>query len=227
VPAAASYQPARLPDPTRPLAGERVRLEPIDAGRHASDLFEAADPSRPDADPRLWDFMSFGPFSSAAELAEWAAARQGDVDPLTYAIVDLKAGRAAGSAALQRATPEHGFIEIGHVWFGPPLQRTPQGTEAILLLLRHAFDELGYRRVEWKCDVRNARSRAAAERLGFRLEGVFRRHMIVKGASRDTAWYAIVDEEWPEVAAALERWLAPDNFDASGRQRRRLQDLRA
>jgi hypothetical protein len=126
-----------------------------------------------------------------------------------------------------RMEPAHGCIEIGHIWLGAPLQRTAAATEAIFLLARHAFDDLGYRRLEWKCDAANARSRRAAERFGFTFEGVFRKHMIVKGRNRDTAWYAIVDDDWPAVRAAFEAWLAPGNFDADGRQRETLESLRA
>ncbi len=125
-----------------------------------------------------------------------------------------------------RITPEHGVIEIGHIWFGTALQRTPAATEAIYLLARHAFDDLGYRRFEWKCNAQNAPSCRAAERFGFTFEGIFRQHQIVKGRNRDTAWYSIVDGEWPAVGAGFERWLAPENFDDDGRQRRSLAELR-
>jgi RimJ/RimL family protein N-acetyltransferase len=126
-----------------------------------------------------------------------------------------------------RMTPEHGSIEIGHIWFGAALQRTPQATEAIFLLARHVFDDLGYRRLEWKCDAANARSRRAAERFGFSYEGTFRHHMVVRGRNRDTAWFAIVDDDWPAVSDGFERWLAPANFDAAGNQLAALESLRS
>ena len=143
-------------------------------------------------------------------------------DPYFYAVVDGASGRASGVVSFLRVAPEHGVIEIGHVWFGGPLQRTPQATEAIFLLARHAFEVLGYRRLEWKCDAANARSKAAALRFGFTAEGVFRQHMVIKGRNRDTAWFSIVDGEWPTVGAAFRAWLAPENFDADGRQRAAL-----
>jgi RimJ/RimL family protein N-acetyltransferase len=221
-----SFIPARRPDPAVTLAGRLVRLEPLDAARHAGELFRASDVARPNADPRLWDHLPYGPFADAGALADWAAARAGSTDPVFYAVVDAATGLAGGVVSLLRITPEHGVIEIGHVWFGAALQRTPQATEAIFLLARHAFDALGNRRLEWKCDAANARSRAAAQRFGFTFEGVFRQHMVVKGRNRDTAWFAIVDGEWPAVRAAFEAWLAPGNFDADGRQLRSLADLR-
>jgi RimJ/RimL family protein N-acetyltransferase len=219
------WTPARRPDPGATLAGARVRLEPLDVPRHADDLFAAAQGDG--ADPRLWEYLAYGPFADAAAFRAHLAAQEGSTDPLFYAVVDLATGRAAGVVSLLRIEPDHGAIEIGHVWFGGPLQRTPQATEAIHLLARHAFDDLGNRRLEWKCDAANARSRAAAERFGFTFEGVFRQHMVVNGRNRDTAWFSILDGEWPAVNAAFTAWLAPENFDAAGRQRRALADLRA
>ncbi len=227
MPAAVSppnFQPARRPDPAARLTGRRVRLEPLDAARHSGDLYLAAQGAG--ADPHIWDHLSYGPFADAGELAGWAAARAGSTDPVFYAVVDAATGTAGGVVSLLRITPEHGVIEIGHIWFGAALQRTPQATEAVFLLARHAFDELGNRRLEWKCDAANARSRAAALRFGYTFEGIFRQHMVVKGRNRDTAWFAIVDGEWPALRAAFEAWLAPENFDADGRQRRALADLR-
>jgi RimJ/RimL family protein N-acetyltransferase len=200
-----------------PLDGRRVRLEPVDAARHAADLFAAA--HGPGADPRLWDYLPYGPFSDAKELSAWLAALEGSEDPLFLAVRDRDADRLRGMAAYLRIAPEHGSIEIGHIWFGAGLQRTAAATEAIFLLAAHAFDDLGNRRLEWKCDAANARSRRAAERFGFTFEGVFRQHMVVKGRNRDTAWYALLDHEWPRVRAAFAGWLDPANFDADGRQR--------
>jgi RimJ/RimL family protein N-acetyltransferase len=154
------------------------------------------------------------------------AADAASEDPLFYAVIDLRDGRAGGVASYLRITPEHGVIEIGHIWFGRTLQRTRAATEAIYLLARHAFDDLGYRRLEWKCNAANAASRRAAERFGFTFEGIFRQHQIVKRQNRDTAWYAMLDHEWPPIRAAFEAWLHGANFDAGGRQRRRLSEIR-
>ena len=156
------------------------------------------------------------------ERLEWAAA---SADPRFFTI--LLGGRPCGVASYLRDEPEHRVIEIGHIWFGESLQRTTAATEAIHLLARHAFDDMGYRRLEWKCNALNERSRRAAERFGFTFEGVFRKHMIVKGKNRDTAWYAIVDDDWPAIRAAFEAWLDPANFGEDGRQLRSLASLRA
>ena len=217
------WTPARAPA-REPLEGVRVRLEPLDAARHAGDLFAAAQGEN--ADPRLWDYLPYGPFENAGELRAWAQDRQESEDPRFYAVVDEATGRAAGVASFLRVDPAHGVIEIGHIWFGRELQRTPQATEAIYLLARHAFDQLGHRRLEWKCDAGNARSRAAAARFGFTYEGTFRQHLIVKGRNRDSAWFSLLDGEWPAVRRAFVAWLDPANFDADGAQRRRLRDLR-
>jgi RimJ/RimL family protein N-acetyltransferase len=214
--------PSRRPDHT-PLQGERVRLEPLDPARHAEALWAAA--HGPEADPRLWDFLPYGPFSDPAAYTAWAAEAARSADPLFYAAVTGDRG-PAGVVSYLRMAPEHASIEIGHIWFGAALQRTPAATETIYLLARHAFDDLGHRRLEWKCDAANDRSRAAAERLGFTFEGVFRQHMIVKGRNRDTAWYALLDGEWPAARAGFEAWLDPANFDAAGRRRRGLAELR-
>jgi RimJ/RimL family protein N-acetyltransferase len=198
-----------------------VRLEPLDPERHTGDLLAAAA-----GDPRLWHYLPYGPFADAEELRGWLAERATSTDPLFLAVVDTATGRASGVVSYLRIEPGDGCIEIGHIWFGAPLQRTPAATEAIYLLARHAFDDLGNRRLEWKCDAANARSRRAAERFGFTFEGVFRQHMIVKGRNRDTAWFSLLDGEWPAARAAFEAWLAPENFDADGRQRRPLAALR-
>jgi RimJ/RimL family protein N-acetyltransferase len=217
------WTPARRPDRT-PLAGTRVRLEALDAARHAGDLFAAA--HGPGADPHLWDYLSYGPFADVAALREHLTSQERSEDPRYYAVIDLATGRAAGVVSFLRVDEANGTIEIGHIWFGAPLQRTPQATEAIHLLARHAFDGLGHRRLEWKCDAANARSQAAARRFGFTPEGVFRQHMIVKGRNRDTAWLSILDHEWPAIDAAFTAWLAPGNFGADGRQRASLAQLR-
>ncbi|MFN8202409.1 MAG: GNAT family protein [Solirubrobacteraceae bacterium] len=215
------YQtPARRPTGAG-LVGTRVRLEPLSADRHAGELFAAAQ-GEGATDPKLWKYMPYGPFADVADLGAWVREHESSDDPRFYAVIDSARGSAGGVVSYLRIEPPHGCIEIGHIWFGAALQRTPQATEAIYLLARHAFDDLGNRRLEWKCDAANARSRAAALRFGFRFEGIFRQHRVVKGRNRDTAWYAIVDGEWPAIRAAFEAWLDPANFDADGRQRRPL-----
>lgn len=208
--------PARVP-----LEGLAVQLEPLDAAGHAAELFagsHAGDEAR-----RVWTYLWHGPFADEQAFASWLRDCAAADDPVFYAIRDETTGRAAGMASYLRIAPRDGAIEIGHIWFSPALQRTRAATEALCLMIRHAFDDLGYRRVEWKCNALNAPSRRAALRLGFRFEGIFFRHMIVKGRNRDTAWYSIIAEEWPERRAAFERWLDPANFDAEGRQRRALE----
>jgi RimJ/RimL family protein N-acetyltransferase len=155
-------------------------------------------------------------------MLAWAAE---SIDPLYFALVTPHDQRALGIASYLRITPEFGVIEIGHIWFGTPLRRTTAATEAIFLLARHAFDDLGYRRLEWKCNALNAASRGAAERFGFTFEGVFRQHQVVKGRNRDTAWYAITDRDWPPIRAGFESWLSSENFDLRGQQKRRLLPL--
>jgi RimJ/RimL family protein N-acetyltransferase len=211
---------AELPARTR-LEGETVRLEPLDVARHGKDLFA----STTGAD-YTWDYLAYGPFSDSEEFMRWLDSRAPLDDPLTFAIIDRSAGVARGLASFMRIVPEHGVIEIGHIWLSPRLQRTRQATEAIYLMSRYAF-ELGNRRLEWKCDALNAASRKAAERFGFVFEGVFRQHMVIKGRNRDTAWYSITDSEWPSRQSAFEAWLSQENFDQSGRQRRALAELRA
>jgi RimJ/RimL family protein N-acetyltransferase len=207
------------------LNGELVRLELLDPPRHAVQLFTASHGA--DADPHLWDHLAYGPFASQTEFTAWLEERAASADPLFFAIVDMATMVAQGMASYMRIVPEHGVIEIGHIWFAPALQRTRQATEAIFLLASNAFDALGYRRLEWKCDALNERSRRAAERLGFTYEGIFRQHMVVKDRNRDTAWFSITDGEWPVRRAAFKAWLAEENFDESGRQRESLSALRA
>ena len=198
-----------------------MRLEPVDPSRHATDLFVSSAGA-----PSLWHYLAYGPFGNQGEFTAWLKGRAASNDPLFYAIVDQASGQAQGMASLMRIKPEHGVIEVGHIWFAPVLQRTRQATEAIYLLARHAFDHLGYRRLEWKCDSLNGPSRRAAERFGFIFEGIFRQHMVVKGRNRDTAWFSITDGEWPARRAAFEAWLSPKNFDTGGKQRRSLVAIR-
>jgi len=214
-----NWRPARLPR-REVIRGRYARLEPLDARAHAPALFAAT--HGPGNDPRLWDYMFVGPFASQKDFSAWLGACARSQDPFFFAIVDRKRG-AAGMASFMRINPGHGVIEIGNIFFAAALQRQREATEAIFLLLRHAFDHLGYRRVEWKCDSRNLRSRRAARRFGFRFEGLFRQHMVIKGQSRDTTWFAIIDKDWPSIARAYRRWLKPGNFDRDGRQRSKLR----
>lgn len=220
---ALAWTPARPPGHIV-LVGATVRLEPVDPARHAADLFAAGHDER---DPHLWDYMSVGPFADEGDFAAWLQTAATSTDPLYFAVVDQDTGRPAGMVSYLRITPAHGVIEIGSIWFGPALQRTRQATETIYLLARHVFERLGYRRLEWKCDALNTRSRRAAERFGFSYEGLFRQHMVVKGRNRDTTWFAILDRDWPLIGTAFAAWLAPENFDAAGRQRRSLAAIRA
>ena len=198
-----------------------MRLEPLDAARHGDDLFR----NSAGADS-TWDYLAYGPFASHDEFVHWLESRQPLDDPLTFAITDRTSGEARGLESLMRIDAPNGVIEIGHIWLSPRLQRTRHATEAIYLLSRYIFDELGYRRYEWKCDALNQSSRRAAERYGFVFEGIFRQHMVIKDRNRDTAWYSILDGEWPSRRAAFESWLRPENFDDGGDQRRSLSDIR-
>jgi RimJ/RimL family protein N-acetyltransferase len=209
------------PPDRRVLEGPRVRVEPFEPATHQAALFDALHDET--GDPHLWEYLPYGPFTRG-EWREWFAGAAASEDPLFFALV--VDGAPLGQASYLRIEPEHGAIEIGHIALGPALQRTAAATEAMYLMARHAFDDLGYRRLEWKCNAVNARSCRAAERLGFTFEGVFRQHMIVKGKNRDSAWFSIIDGEWPERRAALEAWLDPANFDGNGRQLRSLGEMR-
>ena len=206
-----------------PMQGRLVRLEPLDTDRHAKALHEAY---AEDAEGRNWTYLPYGPFPSADAWAAAMAAMRKLSDAMFYTLVLADGDRPVGIAAYLRIEPIMGVIEVGHLSYAPSLQRSPAATEAMYLMMRHVFDELGYRRYEWKCDSLNAASRRAAERLGFRFEGIFRQMMVIKGRSRDSAWFSILDSEWPALRSAFERWLDPSNFDAKGAQRARLQDLR-
>jgi RimJ/RimL family protein N-acetyltransferase len=221
-PPVAPLPSGRAPE-RRTLEGADVRLEPLDVAAHAASLY-ALSHARPE-DAALWTYLAYGPFADEAAFAGWLAGCAGSENPLFFALVERAGGAAAGMASYLNIVPANGCIEIGHIWFAPPLQRTRAATEAIFLMCRHVFDDLGYRRLEWKCDALNAVSMAAARRFGFTYEGTFRQHMVVKGRNRDTAWFSILDREWPRVRAGFERWLAPDNFDAAGPQRTSLRAL--
>lgn len=222
-PALPDWTPRPVP-PRSPMAGRTCRVVPLDPEAHAAGLY-AAYAAAPDRSgwTYLGDAMPEGITAYRTRLDTMAARR----DPLFHTILDRESGEPLGIASYLRIDPANGVIEVGHLHFGPRLQRTPASTEAMALMMARAFDELGYRRYEWKCDSLNAPSRAAALRLGFTFEGIFRNAVVVKGRSRDTAWFSITDAEWPQVRAGFEAWLDPANFDAEGRQRRSLAALRA
>lgn len=218
-----SWKPVAPPDRVV-LSGRHVRVEPLRAAVHAPDLYRAAHGSG--ADPELWSYMPNGPFDNEASFLADLTAREASPDPLFFAIVDPESGDARGVASLMRIDVATGSGEIGHIWFGRSLQRTRAATEAIFLLANYLLTGLGYRRFEWKCNALNARSRRAADRYGFTYEGTLRQHSVVKGRNRDTAWYSIIDREWPAIRAGFEEWLDPDNFDETGKQRKTLEECR-
>ena len=205
------------------LEGVYCQLVPLDAEVHAGDLYAAY---RLAPDHRHWTYMPVGPFDNAEDYRRYAEGAASGTDPRHYAVIDRKTSKAVGTLALMRIDPKQGVVEVGHVMFSPLLQQTPMSTEAQFLLMTYVFDELGYRRYEWKCDSLNAPSRKTAERLGFKFEGIFRQAIIYKGRNRDTAWYSIIDNEWPQLKRAFQMWLSAQNFDERGRQRKSLTDVR-
>ncbi|HVB66409.1 MAG TPA: GNAT family protein [Acetobacteraceae bacterium] len=217
------WSPRPLP-PAMPMLGRFCTVEPLDPARHGAALAAAMEA---DAEGRNWTYLGIDRPADRTAYLDWLAAVAGKADPMFHAIIDHRDGQAAGVAAYMRIDRGNGAVEVGNINYAPRLQRTPTATEAMFLMLRRAFDELGYRRYEWKCDSLNAPSRAAAERLGFRYEGTFLQAVVYKGRNRDTAWFSIIDTEWPAVRAGFERWLAADNFDPAGRQRRSLTACRA
>lgn len=206
---------ALTPDRIR-LEGQYVLLRPL-VSADAVDLWNAGA-----GEAELWRYMSNGPFQDFAPFQDYISQQQSSKDPLFYAIVDRESGNAIGHASLMRIEPKHRVIEVGHILYTPLLQRTRGATEAMYLLARYCFEDLGYRRYEWKCNALNQKSRTAALRLGFQFEGIFRQHMIIKGENRDTAWFSMIDSEWPERKAQFERWLEPANFDENRMQRASL-----
>lgn len=212
---------------TRPareaIKGRFCRVEPLNVDRHARELFEA---NALDTEGRNWTYLAYGPFEEFGDYNAWVSRSVRSEDPLFFAIIDEFTGRAVGVASYLRFDPPNGVIEVGSLNFSPLLQKTPAATEAMYLMMDHAF-HLGYRRYEWKCDSLNAPSRRAAQRLGFSFEGIFRQAVIYKGRSRDTAWYAIIDSDWPALRAAYCRWLDPKNFDDARRQITSLTELTA
>ncbi|MGN8344064.1 GNAT family N-acetyltransferase [Pseudomonas sp. SMV71] len=213
-----------VPAPTtRLIEGRFIRLEKLDPARHADGLWHALE--GPGADPKLWDYLPYGPFSERKAFNAWLDNHAAHLDPYFFTVIDRANEQVQGILSLMSIVPAQGRIEIGHVTFGAPMQRSPKSTEAVYLLAKEAF-ALGYRRLEWKCNNANARSRYAAERLGFTFEGVFRQHMVVKGQNRDTAWYSMLDSEWPALGAAFERWLSDEN-QREGGQVRSLAECRS
>ncbi len=209
--------------PRQAIAGRFCRLEPLDPTRHARDLFRA---NALDSDARGWTYLPYGPFERFETYLDWMHATCLGDDPLFFAILDAYSAQAVGVASYLRIDPRNGSIEVGHVRFSSLLQRTPAATEAMYLMMRHAF-AFGYRRYEWKCDALNAPSRAAALRLGLSFEGIFRQATVYKGRNRDTAWFAVIDRDWPALEQAFQQWLNPANFDVQGHQRARLSELTA
>ena len=221
----------RLADPGSVKAPERIvleghwaRIEPLDPERHGDDLHAASTP--PDRAARF-RYMPELPPDARESFGAWLSGAAASPDPLFFAVVDRATGRAEGWQTLMRITPVHRCIEIGNIYWGPRIAGTRVATEALYLFASHVLDTLGYRRYEWKCDTLNAPSRRAALRFGFTYEGHFRRAVIIRGRNRDTAWFSIIDEEWPALKAVYERWLAPENFDAGARQKSRLSELTA
>jgi len=221
-PAVDGWSPRLRPQRTD-MVGRYCRLEPINVARHETDLFAAYMEAPDDRD---WTYLFHERPARADDFHSYLTNLAKSEDPLHFAIVAADTGKAAGTAALMRIDPVHGVIEVGSIAFAPRLKQTRAATESMYLMMRRAFDELGYRRYEWKCDSLNAPSRVAAERYGFTFEGIFRQAIVYKGRSRDTAWYSITADEWPGVRFAFEAWLSPANFDDNGQQKRRLADLR-
>lgn len=220
--------PPDLAQPAAPalhtvLEGRFVSVVPLDPASHEEMLFQTTHGERRED---LWRYLSVGPFATRAEFGDWLRKSAAQQDPLFFTIVN-KAAQPVGLAAYLRITPTHRVIEVGHLLFGPRLQKTAGATEAMYLMAKHAFEELGYRRYEWKCHALNTASQKAALRLGFTYEGTFRQHMIMKGRNRDTAWFSMLDSEWPSRKAAFQAWLDESNFDAAGNQRRSLASLRS
>ena len=202
------------------LDGRYVSLEPLDTERHGSQLFSAS--QVPDADDKF-RWLAENPVDDEAAFLAWVKKSEASEDPLYFAVVDKASGKVAGRQTYMRIDTQNGVIEIGNIYWGPLIARKRAATEALYLFMRHAFADLGYRRFEWKCNNDNEPSKRAALRFGFTFEGVFRQHLIVKGLNRDTAWFSIIDKEWPALEKAYEAWLAPENFDADGQQRRKLE----
>ncbi len=208
------WQYARHPRGSR-LPGKYCRLEPVDIERHGAELFDAF---AQDLDNRNWTYLPYGPFDNQTEFTSWMTSSCLGEDPCFFAVIDQRSDKAVGLASFLRIVPKMGVIEVGHIHFSPSIQATPMSTEAMYLMMKLVFDDLGYRRYEWKCDALNAPSCAAARRLGFMFEGVFRQATMYKSRNRDTAWYSVLDSEWSVIRSVFEQWLAPGNFDSEGKQ---------
>ena len=204
------------------MEGRYVSITPLDPALHAQSLYRSSHGS---GEEQLWRYLSEGPFPDRAAFDSQLEKKASSEDPLFFAILDKTSENAVGYAAYLRIEPNHRCIEVGSILYTPALQQTPAATEAMYLMARYAFEALGYRRYEWKCNALNARSRGAALRLGFRFEGIFRQHMIIKGRNRDTAWFSMLDSDWPLRRSNFERWLSPANFDTAGRQKQALSSL--
>jgi RimJ/RimL family protein N-acetyltransferase len=215
------WQPVSHP-PRTPMEGRYCRTEAFDVDRHGSDLYEAYAANE---DGSMWTYMPSGPFADEAAFLAWMGPACESEDPLFYTLIDTTSGKAVGQAAYLRITPAHGVIEVGNIAFSPRLQRTPIATEAMFLMMQRVFNELGYRRYEWKCDSCNTPSRRAAERFGFTYDGLFPQAIVYKGRNRDTTWFSIIDKDWPATERAYQAWLDPENFDANGQQKQKLSDL--
>ena len=202
------------------MEGRVCRLESLEVERHLEDLYSAFD-----GDDELWTYMAVGPFPSIDAFSDWMQPTSKADDPLFYALIDKASGKALGMAAYMRIKPQAGAIEVGSISFSRQLQKTVIATEAMYLMMQQVFDVFGYRRYEWKCDSLNAASRKAAERFGFHFEGIFKQALVYKGRNRDTAWFAILDSEWPAIKQAYDKWLSEENFDKYGQQKQKLQDL--
>ncbi|ABS16951.1 MULTISPECIES: GNAT family N-acetyltransferase [Brucella/Ochrobactrum group] len=212
------------PKPERKvLEGRYVRLEPLDPKKHGDELFAAS--SVTDADQRFTWLFEFPP-ATREEFEPWLEKVAKSEDPQFFAVIDKASGKVAGRQTLMRIDSAHGAIEIGNIYWGPLISRKPAATEAQFLFMQYIFDELGYRRYEWKCNNDNLPSKRAAERFGFSFEGIFRQHMVAKGKNRDTAWFSILDSEWPALKKAYQAWLAPENFDSDGQQKKKLEEFR-
>ena len=204
------------------VTGQYCHIEMLNVKRDCEQLYEAFSL---DTDARNWTYLPYGPFSTVAQFQSWLEQSSKSHDPLFYTIIDNATNQAVGLASYLRIEPEPGVIEVGHIHFSPKIQRSRISTEAMYLMMKRVFDELGYRRYEWKCDALNQPSRNAALRFGFQFEGIFRQATMYKNRNRDTAWFAIIDKDWPKQQAAFEQWLKPDNFDNDGLQIRKLSDF--
>ncbi|MGI9521420.1 MAG: GNAT family N-acetyltransferase [Hyphomicrobiaceae bacterium] len=217
----------RLPPalvPTRAiLMGQEIQLEPQDAAKHANELYAAGHNS--DDGLKIWDYLPYGPWPDIETYKSILRQQSSSVDTIFYTLRSLKTGKSCGQTSFMDMHPQNGVIEIGNIWFAPEMQKSRSGTEALFLMLHYAMDDLGYRRMQWRCNSLNKRSRYAARRLGFRFEGIFYNHLIFKGKNRDTAWYSILDDEWPEVRSIIERWLQPSDFDDGGAPKTSLFQL--